>query len=248
VTVVNYIEERDCLAASWPECDVIITDPPYSEHTHTRSWGSNFLTKGMKRADINIYHRELGFEHLTLETMRAVARETARACRRWSIFFCDFYVHHLWVAELEAAGLEYVRTLVWDKVDGAPQFTGDRPAAGAELAVLAHRPGRKRWNGGGRRNVFRHGQAADRSPHPTTKPLALMLELVGLFSEPGELVLDPFAGSGSTGAACLRLGRRFLGYERDPRWAELARKRLGAEMSGSTLKAALAGQVPLFGK
>jgi site-specific DNA-methyltransferase (adenine-specific) len=48
------------------------------------------------------------------------------------------------------------------------------------------------------------------------KPLALMDVLVRLFSEPGELILDPFAGSGTTGVAALRLGRRFVGWEMNP--------------------------------
>jgi site-specific DNA-methyltransferase (adenine-specific) len=73
-----------------------------------------------------------------------------------------------------------------------------------------------------------------------------MLELVSLFTDPGDLVLDPFCGSASTGVACLRLGRRFIGIEREQKWAELSRERLRAEQDGSTLKAARAGQGALF--
>ncbi len=50
--------------------------------------------------------------------------------------------------------------------------------------------------------------------------------LVRLFSNPGDLILDPFAGSGTTGVAALRLGRRFLGWEMNPEYVEVARKRL----------------------
>jgi len=50
--------------------------------------------------------------------------------------------------------------------------------------------------------------------------------LVRLFSNPGELLLDPFAGSGTTGVAALRLGRRFLGWEMNAEYAEIARRRL----------------------
>ena len=74
-----------------------------------------------------------------------------------------------------------------------------------------------------------------------------MLELVELFTDPGESVLDPFAGSGTTGVACLRLGREFIGIERDPKYFALACERLRAEEAGSTLQAARAGQAALFG-
>ena len=53
--------------------------------------------------------------------------------------------------------------------------------------------------------------------HPNEKPLALMKKLVDLFTQPGELVCDPYMGSGTTGVACLSNGRRFIGIERDPR-------------------------------
>jgi DNA modification methylase len=67
-----------------------------------------------------------------------------------------------------------------------------------------------------------------RTGHQTQKPLALMETLVRLFSDPGELILDPFAGSGTTGVAAVRLGRRFLGWEMNPEYAEIARKRIAA--------------------
>ena len=56
----------------------------------------------------------------------------------------------------------------------------------------------------------------DRSKlHPTEKPIAMLKELIGVSSRPYDLVLDPFAGSGSTGVAALELGRRFIGIERE---------------------------------
>lgn len=62
--------------------------------------------------------------------------------------------------------------------------------------------------------------------HPTVKPIELMRWLVRLASPSGGLVLDPFAGSGSTGVACLAEGRRFLGIERNAGYARIARARL----------------------
>ncbi|MHB8060990.1 MAG: DNA-methyltransferase [Gaiellaceae bacterium] len=65
-----------------------------------------------------------------------------------------------------------------------------------------------------------------RNIHPTVKPVDLMGWLVRLVCPPGGLVLDPFAGSGSTGVAALREGRRFLGVEREREYAQIARARL----------------------
>lgn len=207
--------------------DVTITDPPYSQHTHDKQWvGAALTEQGAKR--VKTSHRGLTFVHVTAEQAAAVALQLRRVTRRWVLVFTDLEGISLWSLALANADLDYVRTCIWDKVDGAPQFTGDRPAAGAEAIVVAHRPGRKRWNGGGRRNVFRYevnGQRGDK-PHPTTKPQPLMRELVDLFSDPGEVILDPFTGSGSTGVAANALDRRFIGFELDPNYFEIACRRL----------------------
>lgn len=62
--------------------------------------------------------------------------------------------------------------------------------------------------------------------HPTVKPAALMAYLCRLVTPPGGTVLDPFAGSGSTGVACAQEGFRFVGIEREPEYAETARQRV----------------------
>ena len=62
--------------------------------------------------------------------------------------------------------------------------------------------------------------------HPTQKPLTLLQRLIHLASAPGELVMDPFAGSGTTGVAAVQLGRRFIGFETDPAYIKLSKSRL----------------------
>lgn len=64
------------------------------------------------------------------------------------------------------------------------------------------------------------------SLHPTQKPLGLVRWLVLSYLNPGDLVLDPFMGSGTTGVACKLTGRRFIGIEMDPNYLEVARKRI----------------------
>ncbi len=71
------------------------------------------------------------------------------------------------------------------------------------------------------------GTCAERMPlFPTQLPLALLRPIVACASNPGELVVDPFSGSGTTGHACIELGRRFVGIELSEQFAELSRKRL----------------------
>jgi site-specific DNA-methyltransferase (adenine-specific) len=65
--------------------------------------------------------------------------------------------------------------------------------------------------------------------HPTQKPLALLERVLAASAAAGDLVLDPFSGSGTTGVAALRAGCRFLGLERDAEYVELAARRLRAE-------------------
>lgn len=221
--------------------DHCITDPPYSESTHSKHRVGASLPDGDERRG-RAYNRmgracssrakALGFGHLTPQVRLACAFHLARVVRRWVIVFSDFEGVDGWKRDLEAAGLDYVRTAVWRKRNATPQFSGDRPAVGAEAIVIAHQPGRKSWNGRGAHGVWEHSVVRNRSGahprlHTTQKPLALMVDLVRLFTNVGETVIDPFAGSGTTGLACLYSGRGFIGWERLKRHAETARDRLG---------------------
>ncbi len=155
-----------------------------------------------------------------------------------------------WQDALTADGIQSPRRIgIWVKPDGQPQFSGDRPGVGYESIVITHAKGRSRWNGGGKVGVFTFIKNSPGGSHfhETQKPLPLMLELVELFTDPDDLILDPFCGSGTTGVACLRLGRRFIGIERDTKYAAIAVERLEAEANGMNLRDARAGQMPMFG-
>jgi DNA modification methylase len=165
--------------------------------------------------------------------------ELARVVRRWSLVFCDHEGSDAWARDLQSAGLEYVRTMVWIKKGATPQFTGDRPAAGHECIVLAHRrkpngkPMKKRWNGGGRHGVYTYPIVLNRSGksprlHTAQKPIELMSALVSDFTDQGDVVIDPFAGSGTTLLAAQQLGRRWIGVERDQKYIETIVTRLAA--------------------
>ncbi|MFG1399861.1 DNA methyltransferase [Roseixanthobacter pseudopolyaromaticivorans] len=83
------------------------------------------------------------------------------------------------------------------------------------------------WNGGGKRGIYTHCVNTNRQgEHPTEKPLALMMEIVGDFTRPGETICDPFMGSGTTGVACAKMGRSFIGIEQNERWFDLSCERI----------------------
>ncbi|OQB05348.1 MAG: Modification methylase DpnIIB [Parcubacteria group bacterium ADurb.Bin216] len=71
--------------------------------------------------------------------------------------------------------------------------------------------------------------------HPTVKPLALMEYLVKLVSREGQVVLDPFMGSGTTGMACKKLDREFIGIEMMPEYMEIAKARIDGVKKGEQL-------------
>lgn len=200
--------------------DVIITDPPYEAEAHTSQ-------RLVARAGGKLAVEPITFPPITEEQRTESARHMARLARRWILVFCQVEAAMKWRVALEAGGAVYKRTCLWVKPDGKPQYSGDRPGIGYESIVACHAPGRSSWNGGGSHGVFIVNKGGDiRTGHQTQKPLALMQLLVRLFSDPGELILDPFAGSGTTGVAAIRLGRRFLGWEMNSEYAEGARRRM----------------------
>lgn len=213
--------------------DVTITDPPYEAEAHTKGRRTK---RDLGNGVIGVVEAPLPFAAITEAERTQVGWHIARVTKRWALTFCQIEAVPKWRDAICGApfGHEYVRTMIWHKPDGQPQLTGDRPGMGYEAILVTHVKGRKRWNGGGRTGVFVENKGAGRAPgspapHPTTKPLPLMSELVALFTDPGELVLDAFAGSGSTGIACNLSGRRFIGWELSPEYHAIALRRLRGE-------------------
>lgn len=77
-------------------------------------------------------------------------------------------------------------------------------------------------------NVWEWSRPNDFNLHPCRKPVDILRRLVRTHSNPGALILDPFAGSGSTGEAAIAERRRFAGCEREPKYAEIARRQISA--------------------
>jgi len=224
----------DCLApdglASLADksVDHVITDPPYSEYVEHGQ-----AVSGRRTGQAVVRKEKIGVSFLTDRDIEALCDQFVRVARRWIVVFCAWEQAHRWAAELSNSGGRYIRTCAWEKPDATPQLTGDRPATWGECMVVGYATakGRMSWNGGGKRGLYKAGvcRGAERSEHPTQKPLSLMSELISDFTSPGETVLDPFAGSGTTLVSAQMLGRDAIGWERDEKFHAIATRRLSGD-------------------
>jgi DNA modification methylase len=194
--------------------DHVITDPPYDQATHEGARAAR--GGGEKGADA------MAIDFAPLEP-DALIPLIVGIPSRWSIAFCAL---EMLGDYKRVAGERWVRGGFWRRPDGAPQFTGDRPGQPGEGLAICHRPGRKRWNGGGRHGYWEFGVERTDRVHPTQKPEGLMAAIVADFTDPGDLILDPFMGSGTTLVAAKRLGRGAIGIERDPKYVDAAIRRV----------------------
>lgn len=209
--------------------DRVFSDPPYEAHMHAAKRGVK-IAGAQRRIRLDGHANPPPVDFASIEEIReSAARLMTAACSGWLLVFCTPEGVAPWRDAIEAAGARYKRACVWVKPDSAPQFNGQGPAMGAEMFVSAWcGPGHSHWNGGGRRNVFTHPcQPPDRTgEHPTEKPVSLMRDLVTLFSDFGQTICDPFMGSGTTGVACAKLGRKFIGIELEPKYFDIACRRI----------------------
>ena len=207
--------------------DVMISDPPYSEKTHK---GARTTVPGGPKGGVV----QVTFPSMTVEDIRGRLEALAPMVKTWCVMTCDFD-HAIAIKANPPVGWEFVRAGVWVKPDGTPQMTGDRPGTGWEAIAFLHRtkpdgkPMKKRWNGGGRNSVFTHGVCRD-AMYPTQKPVALVSEFVRLFTQPGDTILDPFCGSGTTLYAAKELRRKAIGCDVSDEACALAEKRLAQDL------------------
>lgn len=217
--------------------DHFLTDPPYASEIYERC--KKNPARSSKKGGENTVNESLaamtkGAVGSIDEVLVSVAAEVGRLTKRWALVFCNVEALSMWRAELEQATMRYIRCGIWVR-RGLPQFSGDRPSQGFEACAITHASSEKlRWNGGGQWAVWEHPRSMgkQRPSHPCPKPLALMERLVLDFTERGDLICDPFAGSGTTAVAALMHGRRFIGWERDPEFfADAARRIAGSQIA-----------------
>ncbi len=204
--------------------DHIIGDPPYEDELH-KAIGR------IRRNDGREMIQDLGFEGVN-----AGRAEMAAACVKasagWLILFTLAEGVRAWRDDVQAAGGKWDTTLAWIKPDASPRFNGQGAARGFENAITAWcGKGYRSWNGGGKRGIYTHlVNHLRQGEHPTEKPVSLMAEIILDFTKPDQLICDPFLGSGTTGIAAVRHGRRFVGIEQNPKWFDLSCRRIEAAL------------------
>jgi site-specific DNA-methyltransferase (adenine-specific) len=208
--------------------DAVIADPPYSSGGAFR--GDRTLSTVAKYVQSG--------QRSTPQEFQGDSRD-GQAYRYWTamwtaqlfprvrvgghlLVFTDWRQLPITIEAVQMGGFVYRGPVVWDKTPAS------RPRAGfstrAEFAIWATK-------GAFTAPTYLQGlvtaaAAQDADDHIAAKPVEVLEHLVAIVPL-GGLVLDPFAGGGTTGVACKRLGRRFLGFELDPLWVERANRRLG---------------------
>jgi site-specific DNA-methyltransferase (adenine-specific) len=162
-----------------------------------------------------------------------------------------------WSLKLQRTkGLMFKQIVTWDK---GPIGMGWHYRRSVEVILVASRTGAKpRWLDRSRtvENIIRPGAYGikkilpGKNQHPTEKPVELPALFIRLHTSRGDLVVDPFMGSGAAGVAALTMGRRFLGVELDPHWYKVAARRIRSSEAagvdtGSEICRAVRGLKPL---
>jgi site-specific DNA-methyltransferase (adenine-specific)/modification methylase len=192
--------QADCRVALplLPKVDAVVTDPPYGIG---EAAGKAKTRKGLGPT------RDYGNDEWDNEPIDPAIMAAVRSAGRWQIVFGGNYYDcppaKCW--------------LVWDKENGENDFA-DCELAWTNLPKAVRRI-RYMWNG----MLRAHGE--QRGDHPTQKPIGVMKWCIGHLPH-GETILDPFMGSGTTGVAAVQMGRDFIGIEREPKYFDIACKRI----------------------
>lgn len=214
--------------------DAVVTDPPYSVSVA----GSVHVRQNGARRHFDFFDEDQNWE-LMIETILEAAGK-ARAIST------EIASHYWWCGHRQIGRLAAVyenlgwktRFLVWAKACPAPPPPWSGWPSGAELCLYAF-PLNRKWRLAPRdvprSNVFvadayRYGQPG-KVDHPTQKPMTVIEPLLTASTDAGDTALDCFMGSGTTGVVCVRTRRRFIGVEKEPRYFEIAVKRIEAELN-----------------
>lgn len=210
--------------------DLLLTDPPYSISKsyvcesqiprRLRKNGSDFIMpKGNFGEWDNSFPPPQEWTSVVLPKVKG-----------WAVIFCAQSQIGEYCQILEKQKFVAITPMVWHKTNPVPFNHKFKPLNAWEALVVGKRSGSK-FNGRVVHNVFTHKSPSPQDRiHSTQKPEGLLSEFVRLFSNEGGLVVDPFAGSGSTIVAAVWEGRTAMGYENDPSMFDKARNRIVQKM------------------
>jgi len=241
-TVTFTLHHGDCLEVmagmEAGSVDAVVTDPPYcsggfSESQKSGSDGSGLRSETRRALGWFVADNmgTSGFCYL----MRLVAYEAVRVLKDSGghmLMFTDWRMVPMLVPAVESGGWRYKNVVVWDK--GSPALGwGFR----TQHEFICHFTiGQPETHDRATGNVLSVGRQSSASrEHQTQKPIALMKRLLAVVTKPGDTVLDPFTGSGTTGVACIEEGRDFIGIERESKYVEISRRRIAAASSQERL-------------
>ena len=213
--------------------DLLITDPAYESLEKHRAIGTTTRLKHSKSSSndwFKIFPNARFFE---------LFEQVYRVLKRDSHFYllCDVETMFVAKPEAERAGFKFWKPLVWDKKSIG---MGYHYRARYEL-ILFFEKGKRRLNDLGIADIISVPRI--RGGYPAEKPPQVAEVLIGQSSEKGDVVADPFMGSGSVGVAAARLERRFLGNDLNPEAVVIAAQRL-REFGVGRVPAEVAAQQP----
>jgi site-specific DNA-methyltransferase (adenine-specific) len=201
--------------------DLVITDPPYESLEKHRARGTTTRLKHSKASSNDWFQifPNSRFPELFREIHRVLARD------RHFYLFCDQETMFVAKPIAETAGFKFWKPIIFDKVC---MGMGYHYRAQYEL-ILFFEKGKRKLNDLGISDVISEKRILN--GYPTEKPARVSEVLVTQSTQPGELVIDPFMGSGSVGVAALRHARRFAGCDIAESAVTLTRERLAREGS-----------------
>lgn len=213
---IYHADALELLPALSDRVDLLLTDPPFfmpAQHYSSRSqwqrtWGDTAILGRWWSSVLDVV-----LPHL---------RPTASA-----FAFCDDESYPVFYPEFYRR-FDQLAAIVWDK----GKIGMGAPWRHCHEFVISARWKDSKWCGsGGQPDILRHGSvpSTDRL-HPVDKPMSLLGELLRTSTDPGDIVLDPFVGGGSTLEAAKSHGRRAIGIEIEERYCEIAAKRLAQEV------------------
>jgi len=223
----------ETLDAMSDRLDAVVTDPPYCSGGYMEAQ-KNTKAQGLLGATVAAD----GFRWFTGDNMgtsglmfllRSVLFRCAEMMNknRSALVFTDWRMVPNLAPALESAGMRYRNMIVWDK-GNAGLGVGFKPRWEAVLEFANGSTEYQRRDG---QNLIRVNRVhASAKQHNAEKPVELLAELLGHVTAPGWVVLDPFAGSGTTLVAAKQNGRRGIGIERDEHNCETAARRCAAEL------------------